>query len=245
MVLEFDLGNTYHKWRLLHDSEVISRGQYDKSAGDREALGELLANADIERARIASVASEDAVDELQSWLTPRGLASVFVARSTVACAGVRNIYREPERLGVDRWLALLAAFNQYGAACIVDVGSAVTVDVVDAQGQHLGGYIVPGLRLLQDSLLRNTDRVRWQPQQEHLPTRLGHSTQQCVDHGLVVMLKGFINETKAMLDETHPTPLTWVFTGGGGEAAWRMLGEVGIVDRDLVFNGLAYADGKE
>src|SRR3546814_5490867 len=72
------------------------------------------------------------------------------ARSSAGWHGLRNAYREPERLGVDRWLAMIAAWHTHrGAACIANAGTALTVDVIDAQGQHLGGIIAAGLAAQQ------------------------------------------------------------------------------------------------
>jgi pantothenate kinase type III len=71
--------------------------------------------------------------------------------------GVRNAYPKHNKLGVDRWLAMLAAYHYYNApVCIVSCGSALTLDIVDSQGQHLGGMIMPGLNLMQQALSRGT-----------------------------------------------------------------------------------------
>src|SRR3546814_17254315 len=76
------------------------------------------------------------------------------ARSSAGWHGLRNAYREPERLGVDRWLAMIAAWHTHrGAACIANAGTALTVDVIDAQGQHLGGIIAAGRAEQQSAIL--------------------------------------------------------------------------------------------
>ncbi|MDP1069535.1 type III pantothenate kinase, partial [Klebsiella pneumoniae] len=72
------------------------------------------------------------------------------------------------RMGVDRWLAMLAAWQRVGQSCwVVDCGSAITLDLLDAEGRHQGGYILPGLRLMQQSLLGNTAEVRVDRDVEH------------------------------------------------------------------------------
>ena len=89
------------------------------------------------------------------------------ASSTDTAAGVRNGYSNPAQLGVDRWLAVIGAFHRHrDACCVVDAGTALTIDGVDATGQHLGGFIVPGPRLMVESLLTGTsdlaDRWAWE-----------------------------------------------------------------------------------
>jgi type III pantothenate kinase len=90
-----------------------------------------------------------------------GIAPQF-ARSTFTAANVSSAYDVPERLGVDRWLAMLAAYNSLSEAVVViDLGSAMTADGISKAGHHVGGYIAPGLRMMAQSLLARTDLVRF------------------------------------------------------------------------------------
>lgn len=71
--------------------------------------------------------------------------------------GLRNVYAEPQKLGVDRWLAMVALWQERRAPfCVVSAGTAITVDRVDAQGQHLGGIIAPGFTTMQQTMLKTT-----------------------------------------------------------------------------------------
>ena len=77
-----------------------------------------------------------------------------------SAGGIRNAYPEPAKLGVDRWLAMLGGHAlERGAVCVVSVGTAMTIDGVDADGRHLGGVIVPGPDLMVGSLLKNTSDI--------------------------------------------------------------------------------------
>ena len=70
-------------------------------------------------------------------------------------------YRDPERLGVDRWLALIAARERSKQpTVIVDAGSACTIDLLDSEGRHLGGYILPGLTAMGEALVRGTHQIQ-------------------------------------------------------------------------------------
>ncbi len=89
------------------------------------------------------------------WKTPLE----FVTARTEQC-GVHNGYQQPERLGSDRWAALIAAWNRvHGACLVVNCGTATTVDALSAQGEFLGGLILPGAGLMQHSLATNTAQL--------------------------------------------------------------------------------------
>ena len=77
---------------------------------------------------------------------------ICIARTQVAFAGVRIAYAEPARLGVDRFLALLGAHARGGPALVVAVGTALTIDLLDAAGRHLGGRIAPSPSLMREAM---------------------------------------------------------------------------------------------
>lgn len=142
MILEIDMGNTRLKWRIRDQQVMIAKGAIPIEApldslingigSYSSAIGEVI---------VASVVGDLLEQELSEWsLNWLKLKPVFL-RSEAICGGVRNGYREPVMLGVDRWLAILAAYRLAGKACVVvSCGTAVTVDLVAHDGQHLGGY---------------------------------------------------------------------------------------------------------
>src|SRR5260370_23880998 len=74
--------------------------------------------------------------------------------------GLINGYLDPSLLGADRWLALIGAWTKARSAlCVVDAGTAVKVDSVDAGGQHLGGLIAPGIHMMREALMNNTSDI--------------------------------------------------------------------------------------
>jgi type III pantothenate kinase len=86
-----------------------------------------------------------------------GLSCEFVASARNA-AGLTTRYKEPLRLGVDRFMAVIAAYHmaRTRGACVVDLGTAMTIDLVDPLGVHLGGAIIPGPELMVGCVLKNT-----------------------------------------------------------------------------------------
>ena len=85
---------------------------------------------------------------------------VHFARSEREACGVTNSYRQPRRLGVDRWVAMIGARAEFETTClVVDAGTAVTLDAIDGSGRHLGGQIIPGVRLMAASLASETSDI--------------------------------------------------------------------------------------
>ena len=155
MRLELDIGNSRVKWRLI-SNRVESEGV--TTLVDRQ-----WPEVSLDAIWISSVAASDLNERLSVELQQRYGCTPEFARVSKECAGVRCGYDDVSRLGVDRWLALLAAFQreQEGSpAIVVDAGSAVTIDLVDADGQHVGGFITPGYRMLQSALLGRTANIR-------------------------------------------------------------------------------------
>ena len=104
-------------------------------------------------------------------------------------------------MGIDRWLAMLAAYQRGSTTCvIVDGGTALTVDVVDADGRHVGGYIVPGIGLMSNSLVANTS-IRLTEQPLESTVALGHSTDEAVYNGCLSALISLIQGVVRLMSE--------------------------------------------
>jgi type III pantothenate kinase len=169
---------------------------------------------------------------------------ILQATAAELCAWVSNGYRDYRRLGLDRWLAILGGYELAGKACLVlDLGTAITADLVDPDGRHLGGYICPGLPLMRDELRTHTRRIRYDNAEamraigELLP---GRSTAEAVERGCLLMLRGFVREqclaATRLLGEDFEVFLT------GGDAGLVLDVWPNIRHRaDLVFVGLALA----
>jgi type III pantothenate kinase len=117
---------------------------------------------------------------------------------------------------------------------VIDAGSALTVDLVAASGEHEGGYIIPGPALMERALLLDTDRVRFEDAADY---RLepGTSTAEAVRHGIALAQAGAV---ALVMERTAEDPPTLVFCGGGGEVLMGLLGLDGEWVPDLVFEGL-------
>ena len=245
MILELDLGNTCAKWRIVKDrAEVVAQGIADI---DDWLDGRFPAawRMGVARARIASVLASTTENELIAKIQSELLISTQLARSTASCCGVTNAYANPDRLGVDRWLALIAAYKlRDGAVMVIDAGTALKVDAVDDAGRHFGGYIIPGSALMESALLQGTDRVRYEDGQLIESVALGRDTRSCVQHGIAAALVGAVMVAIERFRIVIGRQPHLCITGGAGVLLKRRLDEVGILDSsleaDLVLDGLRW-----
>lgn len=239
LILEFDLGNTSAKWRLLQAGNVLERGRFSDLGGfTPPAAGPIAA------VRVASVAGEAREQALRLWCLRKLELEPQIARTTAQCAGVSCAYAEPHRLGVDRWLAVLAAHHRFpGGALVLDAGTALTIDLVNADGQHLGGYILPGQRLMQSSLRQDTAKVIYAESAEP-SLEPGRSTAEAVVNGAALSAAAVAQAALAQARVLLGADCAALVTGGDAEFMLRLLGEKAgdfAYYPDLVLEGLALA----
>lgn len=243
MILELDCGNTLIKWRLLDRGGRVRDADM---APDLVELRYLLdgQERDIHGCRLVSVRSEqetqDIVDQLSGWLKQQPV----VAQHARELSGVRNGYADCRRLGMDRWLAVVAGYQLVGGACVViDFGTAVTSDFIDANGAHLGGFIAPGSKLLRTALHDHTRLVRYEDRiARGLPDPSpGVNTADAVERGCGLMLTGFLQEQLRVAERLLGDDLIVILTGGDAASLAEVLPDTALVVPDLVFRGLALA----
>ncbi len=170
MNLLVDMGNTRLKWLLIDPSWLLIDPSWaEVLERNLHSGGALLRGTDLirqlddawsklavpQRVVVASVAGAEAQQGLQTWVQHHWPAARlhFVA-AAAAQLGVKNSYYEPARLGSDRWAALIGARQRVtGPVCVVDCGTAITLDALDAAGEFVGGVILPGIALARQALL--------------------------------------------------------------------------------------------
>ncbi|MDP2562548.1 type III pantothenate kinase [Psychrobium sp. 1_MG-2023] len=155
--------------------------------------------------------------------------------------GVTNSYSPAKNLGIDRWLAFLAAYKDaLKPVVVIDIGTAMTVDVVDADGKHLGGWISPGFRLMNLALTEHTALVKSGGHHGEELT-FGKHTKSCVQNGCRAALSGTvlyaIQKAKSLFDgDIEPQVY---LTGGGVNHLPPEIRELGLNRPHLVLEGLA------
>jgi len=187
---------------------------------------------------VCSVSSLERLKTLEQWARARWSVTPHIVRPQAEQLGVKNLYRRPEQLGADRWAALIGARGLTDSAvCVVDAGTAVTVEALSAKGEFLGGAIFPGLQLLRDSLARGTEAIA--PAEGNAADSLARSTADGVAAGTLFGLAGAVER---LLDEYRRTlgeTMQIFLTGGDAPALAAHLRVPVTMVPDLVLKGLA------
>ena len=156
MNLLLDVGNTAVKWACFTNGRPGTSGRFVHRAGDVGALADAAWSGlqPADKVLIANVAGREMQTALAAWFLDNWQVPPVFLRATARACGVSNAYSDPATLGIDRWAAVVAAHHGYpGAVCVVDCGTAVTLDLVTAGGEHRGGLILPGIEMLHQLLL--------------------------------------------------------------------------------------------
>ncbi len=243
MILLCDIGNTRFKWAVL-DEHGLGAQRAEPYAGwgvTQVRTQVLLPAGKASRVIVSNVGGDDIAKIFRRTVQDDlGFAPEFV-RSTARAAGVRNAYPQPEKLGVDRWVAMIGAHDQERrAVCVVDVGTAATIDAVAADGTHLGGLIVPGPDLQVSSLMRNTsDIATFSREGQTNAGFFADNTLAALTHGavhaLAALIERAVNATRLQTAE-EPTVL---LTGGASDRFEPALRIPFKKVPDLVLQGLA------
>ncbi|MCP3673597.1 MAG: type III pantothenate kinase [Gammaproteobacteria bacterium] len=241
MILLIDQGNSSNKWCLAEKDKFCKYNSgllpdLDKFISDH--------SKDIKSVYLASVKNEQQIECLTKVINNHLNIETQVATSKAKyCLSknhiLKNAYKTSEQLGIDRWLAMVAIYNQTKKGFIVvDAGSALTLDVVDNSGQHLGGHIIPGLSMQKKLLSADTDKVLFESNSDASAFRLGCSTSEAVHNGCLSTLCSYIAEMYNYHNGKDSLPL--ILTGGDADALSKTLTVDNIVQKHLVLNGLYF-----
>jgi len=238
-VLLVDVGNTNLKWARWETDEVGPVLTSPHQEGPLDGLLDTCWGSDPapQRILVSNVAGARVADGLIRWSAAHwGVAPAFV-RSVLSLLGVTNGYRDPSRLGVDRLLAMGAVRQHWKrSACIVDVGTAITLDALDGKGLHLGGLILPGFDMMRWALERRTAIPEMgEPRGLEL---LARDTASAVGSGAVHAVAALIDRIMDRLDSDSGIPLL-VLSGSAAASLVPALDRPFEPTENLVMAGLA------
>jgi len=234
MILDIDIGNSRIKWRLMDNEKSVAAGNQATSSVAAGEPFELPGVTAVDEARAASVADSSVTAAVQRQLADRFSVALKMALVTRSAGGVTCAYEDPQKLGVDRWLAVVAAYQQFKEALlVVDAGSAITMDLLGPQGEHLGGYIVPGLRLMRDALWRDTSDVKVTGSDYQDLLLPGKDSQQAVNRGCLLVAVAAVEKLASQY------PVRIVVTGGDAQPLMEALSLKVLHCPDLVLDGLS------
>ena len=235
-----DIGNTRLKWALDTSSGLIPSEKYLSSAiQPDELVNQHWAQIQATHVLITCVGNQQVLEQLSASIFNKWGLDAGVLVSPAMGNGITNAYAQPEKLGSDRWAAMVAAMAESkDAVCVVDCGTAVTLDVVSASGLHQGGLIAPGLGLSRQCLQAGTQINFSEQETEQNLGYLGQSTEQCIQLGTKDAICGMINMTYQQSIERHGA-VRLILTGGDAALLQPCLEYEALIIPDLVLRGLA------
>ena len=245
-VLLLDVGNTRLKWGILDDGGIHRTGHISQGKLREQGLSALTTKLPrrVDGVRASNVAGASFATRLSGVVGMHCNADVHFARSERRGWGVTNGYRQPRRLGVDRWVAMIGAWAETQAAClVVDAGTAVTIDAIDDDGLHLGGQIIPGVETMFESLSSATSDiplVKAASKQASANLKMfGANTAAAVREGAQNAVTGAIERAIRTLRANAYEP-SIILTGGGAARILGALDESPLHRPNLVLEGLAH-----
>ena len=242
MMLLVDIGNTRIKSATLEGKRlnplqaIVWRGNTRPEDEFPRVWAELSPKAVL----ISNVGGDAVLAKLQAWVSrhwPQAtvtLVSVSASLGKLHCA-----YPEPDKLGVDRWVAIRGAVARFPAQAVLvlDIGTAATCDLVSAEGKHLGGAIFPGVGTMRRALAGDTARLDVPAGQV---TPFARNTQDAIAGGTAFALAGALERFVAeAVKRCEPHALQVVMTGGEAELLTHLLNTPHAMAPDLVLEGLA------
>ncbi len=247
MQFYLDAGNTRIKWCVTKSAQTLFSGVFESDEyqlySKLEAIRSQCSITQFEYLAMSSVRSLAFEQAVVNWADEQ-TEEIFIPRVSDCWADlVEPAYSEPENLGVDRWLAMIAASKRFPDGCmVVSAGTAITVDYV-VSAKHVGGLIIPGVRLWFESLDSNTNRVKPKFEGESLkvPQIWGPAcdTLQCVQNGASALISGLVVEASQKSRELAIESLC--LAGGDAELMKEKFEAQNItvfIDHSLVLNGL-------
>ena len=242
--LLLDVGNTRLKWGIAEDGEVHRTGSFTQEKIRANGLGVLTTRLPwaVDTAIASNVAGPTFATRLAGVVGAHCGCDLHFAKTERSAFGISNSYKQPRRMGVDRWVAMIGAWAELQSAClVVDAGTAVTIDALDDDGCHLGGQILPGVALMAGALAQHTSDIP--------PTKpaaagmyegiamFGQNTRAAVGSGALGAVTGAVERAIRTL-RSNAYDASLVLTGGDASRILTALDNSLLHRPHLVLHGL-------
>ena len=234
MILAIDAGNSRVKWgwhdgRAWHGLATVSLIEFAAASHDINPFA--ATHEDPDQIVISNVAGDGAHHLLVNWTSIFEAEPVWV-HGERECCGVTSRYEQPEQLGPDRWAALIAAHALDPGNClVVNAGTATTADALSAEGEFLGGLILPGVELMRFVLHEHTGRL---PIQEGAYRPTPRNTVDAIESGCRHAQAGAVERMYRLMGAKG----LCLVSGGAGVALVEMLQIPCRYVENLVLEGL-------
>ena len=221
MILTVDIGNSRIKWASWQADKIVARGvaayAADKSA---EVFDELFSV--VEKPAfifVVCVAGKKLSKSLDEWSKQHWQLGVKFLKTEKQFNNILNAYEDPEQHGVDRWAAVVASHQScHGfSVCVINAGTAITFDLINKNGRHLGGYILPSYVTMHKALLADTANVKSAFNMQFYEHSVPDNTDDAVNQGLHKFLQAGIREICQFARQKMDSPMKIIISGGFAE----------------------------
>ena len=238
MKLLLDLGNSRCKFAVLDDNGVMDYGVQNYGPfGKLYTVKSLCDKHSLNKVVVCSVLSEKMNADIIDTLSNKDGNDVFILTAEKNCFGVQLSYDDPSAMGLDRVAALIAVKENYpGNSCIVDCGTAVTIDALNNSGIHHGGVILPGVKAMQKGLLESTKIERGNSKVDF--NVFANTTEQAIYAGCMSAVAGGIEYVVNKMTSAYDVIDQIIFTGGDAEEMQSYVNHQVKIDSTLVLDGL-------
>jgi len=235
VILAIDAGNSRVKWGW-HDgrnwSSLATVSLIEFAAANHDINPFAATHENPERIVISNVAGDGAHQLLVNWTSIFDAEPFWLTGEEARC-GVTSRYERPRQLGSDRWAALVAARALHPGPClVVNAGTATTADLLSAEGEFLGGLILPGVDLMRFVLHEHTGRL---PLQEGHFVRMPRNTVDAIESGCRHAQAGAVERMYRIAGDQAEC----LVSGGAGPSLMEQLGIPCRYVENLVLEGLA------
>jgi len=250
MIALVDIGNTRFKYIVVETPDPINisiKAVQKVYSQANHCWGELWFEEhfnDVNQIILANVAVEHYSQQLQTWCD-KSNKPLTIVKSQPFHQGVKNGYHNYKQLGIDRWLAVLGAhqLRPNENLLIVDSGTATTIDVLDQEGLHHGGWILPGIEMMSSSILSATSQVKGEVK-PITSLSFGLDSSENLSNASWAATLGMIEKGVMLAEQKLHSPVNILLTGGNGTALAKHLSTTNYASRtdfvnQLIFIGLA------
>jgi type III pantothenate kinase len=222
MILTVDIGNTRVKWAQWRADIIVDGAaatyEVDKCLSVFDVLFSTVEKPS--KILVACVAGEEMRTYLSTWVKDQWQLDVEYLQTERKYKNILNAYSDPQRHGVDRWAGIVAGHQSFPgcSVCVVGAGTATTFDLVNKDGCHLGGYILPSYATMRASLLADTANVSAVYEEQYSHYGAADNTNDAVNRGCHKLLQAGVREICLSAKGEMDKPMQIVITGGYAKA---------------------------
>lgn len=244
--LLMDIGNSIVKWGVLEGGLIQSISSVTHEKINNVGFSSITTSIPrkVDRVIASNVAGTNFAVRLSAAIGIHCQSDINFVTSAKSAFGIINAYKNPRQFGVDRWVALVGARSEFRSSlCVVDIGTAVTIDVINKDGKHIGGQIIPGIELMEHALSDETSNIKTAKKMLKDPLKgtsmFANNTKMAIQNGSVNAISGAIERVIGTLRSDGYKPKV-IVTGGDAPRILKQFDDQLIYRPHLILQGLAY-----